>query len=159
MKHAIALLSVAVLVLAQAPATRQESNKALLLEFFRLGGDRAARTKMLAENYVQHNPRFLKMDQSTGKSGQQAWGAAIAAAEGHARLTDTRFSLRSVPVAMIAEGEYVASFYKTTLPDPDEPAKSYEAFNFELVRFANGKLAEHWDAVQLEQGWRRELEK
>jgi predicted SnoaL-like aldol condensation-catalyzing enzyme len=143
---------------SESPAT-QEANKNLLLEFFRLGADLDARTAMLSEDYTQHNPRFLKMDEVTGLHGRAAWGGAIRVAQGHARLTDTDFSLRSAPVALLAEGDLVGGVYKTTRPDPGDPAKTYEAFNFELVRFSNGSLAEHWDAVTLAPSWRTELEK
>jgi predicted SnoaL-like aldol condensation-catalyzing enzyme len=136
-----------------------EANKNLLLEFFRLGGDLEGRRKMLTDDYVQHNPRFLKMDETTGKKGGDAWKAALETAQGHARLTDPTFSLRSTPVAMLAEGDYVVAIYRATVPDPDDPTKTYEAFNFELVRFKDGKLAEHWDALKLAPGWRTELEK
>jgi len=154
----------AVALSAQAPdaakpePNKLEANKKLLMEFFRLGADLDARTKMLADDYTQHNPRFLKMDEATHLEGKAAWAGAIRAAQGHARLTDPAFSLRSTPIAVIAEGDYVIAVYKATLPDPDEPSKSYEAFNFELVRIKDGKLAEHWDALKLTPGWKHELE-
>ena len=140
-------------------AGKLEANKKLLLEFFRLGPNLDARTQMLTDDYTQHNPRFLKMDEATGLKGKQAWGGAIHAAQNHARLTDPDFSLRSAPVAIVAEGDYVVAIYKTTLPDPDDPSKTYEAFNFEMVRLKDGKLAEHWDALKLTKGWKTELEK
>ena len=139
-------------------AAKLEANKNLLFDFFRLGGNLDARTQMLADDYTQHNPRFLKMDETTRKTGRDAWAAAIRGAQNHARLTDPDFNLRSTPVAVVAEGVYVAAFYKATLPDPDDPSKTYEAFNFELVRIKDGKLAEHWDAVKLAKGWKTELE-
>jgi predicted SnoaL-like aldol condensation-catalyzing enzyme len=139
-------------------AERLEGNKKLLLEFFRLGADREARMKMLAEDYVQHNPRFLEMDKITGKHGREAWGAAQPAAAGHARLTDTDFNLRSVPVILMAEDDAVIGIFKANLPDPDDSSRSYEAFNFEAVRIKDGLLTEHWDAVKLAPGWRTELE-
>jgi predicted SnoaL-like aldol condensation-catalyzing enzyme len=143
---------------APSSASTLEANKKLLLEFFRLGANREARMKMLAADYIQHNPRFLEMDKMTGKTGREAWGAAQSAAAGHARLTDTDFSLRSLPVILMAEGDYVIGIYKATLPDPDDTSRTYEAFNFEAVRFKDGLLAEHWDAVKFAPGWRTELE-
>jgi predicted SnoaL-like aldol condensation-catalyzing enzyme len=136
-----------------------DANKKVLLEFFRLGANLDARTQMLTDDYTQHNPRFLRMDEVTGFKGKQAWGAAIRAAQDHARLTDPDFSLRSIPVAIVAEGDYVVAIYKATLPDPDDPSKTYEAFNFEMVRVKDGKLAEHWDALKLTKGWKTEREK
>jgi predicted SnoaL-like aldol condensation-catalyzing enzyme len=155
----------AVLILAAAALRAQEgpdkleANKKVLLDFFRLGPDLDARTRMLTDDYTQHNPRFLKMDEATGLKGKPAWAAAIRAGQNHARLTDPNFSLRSTPVAIVAEGDLVVAIYKATLPDPDDPSKTYEAFNFEMVRLQDGKLAEHWDALKLAKGWRTELEK
>ena len=143
----------------QTNAAQLAANKKVLLDFFHLGSDLNARTQMLADDYQQHNPRFLKMDEVTGLKGKPAWAAAIRGAQGHARLTDPNFSLRSTPVAIVAEGEYVVAIYKATLPDPDDPSKTYEAFNFEMVRVKDGKLAEHWDALKLAKGWRTELER
>ena len=144
---------------AKLEASKLEANKKVLLDFFRLGPDLDARTRMLTDDYTQHNPRFLKMDEATGLKGKAAWAAAIRAAQGHARLTDPNFRLRSTPVAIVAEGDFVVAIYKATLPDPDDPSKTYEAFNFEMVRLKDGKLAEHWDALKLAKGWRTELEK
>ena len=153
------LMLAAVAASAQdADAAKLQANKKVLFDFFRLGPDLDARTQMLAGDYRQHNPRFLKMDEVTGLQGRAAWAAAIRGAQDHARLTDPGFNLRSAPVAVVAEGEYVVAIYKATLPDPDDPSKTYEAFNFEMVRVKDGKLAEHWDALRLSKGWRTELE-
>jgi predicted SnoaL-like aldol condensation-catalyzing enzyme len=156
-----ALLMLTVPMLAQTPAdaAKLDANKKVLLEFFHLGANLDARTQMLSEDYTQHNPRFVKMDEVTHRKGREAWGAAIRAAQNHARLTDPDFSLRSTPVAIVAEGDYVVAIYKATLPDPDDPSKTYEAFNFEMVRIKDGKLAEHWDALKLAKGWKTEIEK
>jgi predicted SnoaL-like aldol condensation-catalyzing enzyme len=156
-----ALLVFAGSLLAQAPndAAKLDANKKLLLEFFRLGSNLDARKQMLTSDYIQHNPRFLKMDEVTHLKGREAWGAAIRTAQNHARVTDPDFNLRSTPVAIIAEGDFVVAISKATLPDPDDPSKTYEAFNFEMVRVQDGKLAEHWDALKLGKGWMTELEK
>jgi predicted SnoaL-like aldol condensation-catalyzing enzyme len=156
-----ALLVVAASLFAQAPndAAKLDANKKLLLEFFRLGSNLDARKQMLNSDYIQHNPRFLKLDEVTHLKGGEAWSAAIRTAQNHARLTDPDFNLRSAPVAVIAEGDYVVAIFKATMPDPDDPSKTYEAFNFEMVRVQDGKLAEHWDALKLAKGWMTELEK
>ena len=159
MPMAAVLILAAVALRAQDSASELEAKKKVLLDFFRFGPDLDARTRMLTDDYTQHNPRFLKMDEATGLKGKPAWAAAIRAAQNHARLTDPDFSLRSTPVAIVAEGDLVVAIYKATLPDPDDPSKKYEAFNFEMVRLENGKLAEHWDALKLAKGWRTELEK
>lgn len=137
-----------------AEAARLEANKQVLMKFFALGGDLEARKKMLTDDYIQHNPRFVEL---TGATGSQAWYDAINMARGRIRVTDPDFNLRSTPVILMAEGDLVTAIYKTVLPNPDDPTKTYEAFNFETVRIRDGKLAEHWDALKLEKGWKEGL--
>jgi len=132
-------------------AARLEANKQVLLKFFALAGDIEGRRKMLTDDYIQHNPRFIAL---TGAHGSQAWVDAITTARGKIRVTDPDFNLRSTPVILMAEGDLVTAIYKAVLPDPDDPSKTYEAFNFETVRIRDGKLAEHWDALKLEKGWK-----
>lgn len=133
-----------------AEAARLEANKQVLMKFFALAGDVEARKKMLTDDYKQHNPRFVEL---TGPTGSQAWADAINTARGRIRVTDPDFNLRSTPVILMAEGDLVTAIYKAVLPNPDDPSKTYEAFNFETVRIRDGKLAEHWDALKLEKGW------
>ena len=156
-RHSIAIVLLSSTAFAQAPQLL-ETNKNVLVDFFRLGQNLDARANMLTPDYVQHNPRFLKMDQQTGKKNREAWAAALRAAAGHAKLTDSDFNLRSTPVAVVAEGDLVVAIYRATLPDPNDPSKTYEAFNFEMVRVKDGKLAEHWDGLKLSKGWQTELE-
>ena len=138
-----------------AEEARLEANKQILMKFLALAGDLEARKLMLTDDYRQHNPRFVAL---TGAVGGQAWYDALMMARGKVRLTDPDFNLRNTPVILMAEGDLVTAIYKTVLPDPDDPSKTYEAFNFETVRIRDGKLAEHWDALKLEKGWRTGLD-
>lgn len=137
-----------------AEAARLEANKQVLMRFFALGGDLEARKKMLTDDYVQHNPRLIAL---TGPIGPQAWFDALNMARGRIRVTDPDFNLRSPTVILMAEGDLVTAIYKAVLPDPDDPSKTYEAFNFESVRIRDGKLVEHWDGLKLEKGWKAGL--
>ncbi len=65
-----------------AEAARLEANKQVLMKFFALGGDLEARKKMLTDDYIQHNPRFVEL---TGSVGSQAWFDAINMARGRIR--------------------------------------------------------------------------
>jgi predicted SnoaL-like aldol condensation-catalyzing enzyme len=146
-------LVVAMPVIAQQSpeeAARLEANKQLVLKFFAtpVGEERR---KMLTDDYIQHNPRFVEL---TGMHGSQAWLDALNMARGKIRVTDPDFNLRSTPVILMAEGDLVTAIYKAVLPNPDDPSKTYEAFNFETLRIRDGKLAEHWDALKLEKGWK-----
>jgi predicted SnoaL-like aldol condensation-catalyzing enzyme len=46
---------------------------------------------------------------------------------------------------VIAECEFVSVVWKRSLPDPDEPSRTWEAFGFDTFRIRDGRLAEHWD--------------
>ena len=51
-----------------------EANKQILLDFFSFDGPRDVRAeRFMTEDYIQHNPRLLKMDEITGASGRQSW--------------------------------------------------------------------------------------
>jgi predicted SnoaL-like aldol condensation-catalyzing enzyme len=153
---------IASVIFAQTPpeATQLERNKQLLLDFFNYQGDPVARAaRFFTEDYIQHNPRFLKMNEVTHASGREAWVRANQAARGHARLVvNGGISLRN-PILVMAEGDLVTALYRAVLPDPDDKLKTYEAFTFETFRIKDGKFTEHWDGVQLAPGWRTELEK
>jgi predicted SnoaL-like aldol condensation-catalyzing enzyme len=141
---------------AQAPDL--QANKQLLLDFFHFQGTREERAeRFLADDYVQHNPRFLAMDRITGAKGREAWVAAQNEAQKRGiRLVDLAgISLRSDPVILMAEGDLVTAVYKGTMTDPDGSGREWEIFAFETVRIRNGKFTEHWDQVSLAPGWNK----
>ncbi|MAY01694.1 MAG: hypothetical protein CMQ38_01805 [Gammaproteobacteria bacterium] len=135
---------------------REDANKQLLLDFFDFEGSGEERMEQfLAEDYIQHNPRFLAMDEFTGASGNRAWVEARleARARGGIPLVDLGGIRLRDPVIVMAEDDLVTAIYKGDLPDPDNPGETYEAFAFETFRVQDGKFTEHWDQVTLEAGW------
>jgi predicted SnoaL-like aldol condensation-catalyzing enzyme len=141
---------------AFAQDAQLEANKKLLLDFFHFQGTREERAaKFLADDYIQHNPRFLAMDKITGAKGREAWVAAQDEAQKRGiRLVDLNgISLRSDPVVLMAEGDLVTAIYKGTMKDPDGSGREWEIFAFETVRVRDGKFTEHWDQVTLAAGW------
>jgi predicted SnoaL-like aldol condensation-catalyzing enzyme len=133
---------------------RLAANKKVAIDNFQFQGSREDRARIfLAEDYVQHNPRFLTMDRITGAHGREAWLKASGAAQGRSLVNLGGISLRNLPVIVMAEGNLVLLVYKGVLPDPDAPSKTYEAFAFEAYRIRDGMLAEHWDQVTLTPGW------
>jgi len=137
------------------PSAREglAANKKVAIDNFQFQGSRDDRARMfLAEDYVQHNPRFLKMDRITGARGREAWLKASGAAQGRPLVNLGGISLRNLPVIVMAEGDLVLLVYKGVLPDPDAPSKTYEAFAFEAYRVRDGMLAEHWDQVTVTPG-------
>jgi predicted SnoaL-like aldol condensation-catalyzing enzyme len=148
--------------LAAAPAfaavpTVEQADKQIIDDFFmagQAGMSREARAaKFQADGYIQHNPRFLKMDETTGQRGRAAWIAA--GPEGQkrgVRLVDQGIPLRN-PVILMAEGDLVHAVYRGRILDPARPGESYEAFAFETVRVKGGQFTEHWDGVRLTADW------
>lgn len=141
---------------AQMNSDPLAANKQLLLDFFSFrGSDIERMEQFMAEDYVQHNPRFLAMDKFTGATGNRAWvEARIEARErGGIPLVDLGGIRLSNPIIVMAEDDLVTAIYKGDLPNPDSPQETYEAFAFETFRVRDGKFTEHWDQVTLKAGW------
>jgi predicted SnoaL-like aldol condensation-catalyzing enzyme len=141
----------------QVPQQQLDANKQLLLDFFNApaGLTREQRSaRIQSEDYIQHNPRFLRMDAITGATGRQAW---VKAGDEANRRGITLVDLGGIrlrdPVILMAECDLVTAIYRGVLPDPDDKSKTYEAFAFEVFRVKDGKVTEHWDQVQLSAGW------
>ena len=132
-----------------------DANKQLLLDFFAHPGPRPVRAEMfLADDYIQHNPRLLRIDEITGASGRESWLQGFLEAERRGiRLVDLNGIQLRNPIIIMAECDLVTAIYRGSVEDPDNPGRTYEAFAFETVRVRDGKLAEHWDQVTLDSGW------
>ena len=46
-----------------------------------------------------------------------------------------------------AEGEYVTLSFVREYDDPTQKGKKYTTTWFDMFRFENGKIAEHWDSA------------
>lgn len=163
---AIAWLTTSLSAVAQTPEpgacdmTQAElnANKQLLLDFFAYQGAREERAeRFLAEDYIQHNPRLLRVDELTGASGRASWVEGFLESERRGiQLVDLGgISLRDPPIILMAECDLVTAIYRGVREDPDDPSRTYEAFAFETVRIRDGQFAEHWDQVTLAEGWMR----
>jgi predicted SnoaL-like aldol condensation-catalyzing enzyme len=139
------------------PQATLDANKKLLNDFFESGRtmSREERSKKFqADNYVQHNPRALRIDEFTGAKGRDAWVKAFEeAARRKVALVDLGGIALRDPIIVMAECDLVTAIYKGVLKDPDDPTRTYEAFAFETVRVKDGKFTEHWDQVTLAPGW------
>lgn len=93
-------------------------------------GDIEFAKSVVADNYIQHNPLV-----KTGKVGFLEFLNMLSSLP-KPQLTNKPF------MRFIAEGEYVAVHSKM-------PFMGKENAVVDLYRIENGKLAEHWDAVQV----------
>jgi predicted SnoaL-like aldol condensation-catalyzing enzyme len=145
----------ALLVTASAAAQGLTANEQLLIDFFDFTGSRAARAeRFLTRDYIQHNPRFLRIDEVTGATGRRAWVRAFeeAGRRGIQLVALPGIPLRN-PIIVMHDGDLVFAVYRGMRPQPDAPGSTYEAFAFESFRIRDGKFSEHWDPVRLAPGW------
>jgi len=131
------------------------ANKQLLLDFFAFTGPREERAqRFMNDDYIQHNPRLLRVDEITGATGRQSWLQGFQESQRRGiQLVDLGGIQLDNPIILMAECDLVTAIYKGVLDDPNNPGRTYEAFAFETVRVRDGKFAEHWDQVTLDPGW------
>jgi predicted SnoaL-like aldol condensation-catalyzing enzyme len=141
---------------AQSAATGPLSaDEQLIIDFFGFSGSREVRAeRFMTPDYVQHNPRFLRMNDITGATGNQAWVAAGAEAQrrGIQLVALPGIPLRN-PIIVLEDGDLVHAIYRGTRPDPATASGTYDVFAFESFRIRDGRFSEHWDQVRLAKGW------
>lgn len=110
----------------------QEKNKANAIAFYRMafeGNPGQAVELYLGDNYIQHNP-----DVADGKAGFVAYFDRM-----QEKYPDKQIEF----VRTVAEGDLVALHTHQTWPGNDEYV-TMDFFRFD----ENGKIVEHWDAIQ-----------
>lgn len=115
-----------------ATATQEQKNLALVLKFSEAAfnqHDADVAGPMLAENYIQHNPRV-----PDGRAGFLQFMKATASA---------RPNFKSTILRSTASGDLVWTHVKIG----DGSGKS-DIVLVNIFRVADGKIAEHWDVVQ-----------
>jgi predicted SnoaL-like aldol condensation-catalyzing enzyme len=113
-------------------------NKKAAYDFFRivLRGRRLDQAeKYMRDDYIQHNPNA-----DTGLKGFKEYFEKLG---GPMAIPDTLPGL----VAIQAEGNYVTLSFVREYDDPVHKGQKYTTTWFDMFRFENGKIAEHWDCA------------
>ena len=125
-------------VLLQSKDSKLAANKKAAYDFFRivLRGRHLDQTeKYLGSGYMQHNPNV-----ETGIEGFKTYFSKLG---GPIAIPETLPGL----VAIQADGDYVTLSFVREYDDPANPGKKYTTTWFDMFRFENGKIAEHWDSA------------
>ena len=131
-----------------ASVSQFEANKNVVREFYKhFPADPEAASQVLADDYVEHAPRFVGYNQVHHVSGKQGFlQATKSILGGISRGGEKGAPPVRVPELTMAEGDLVTFIWKRPVTDPTNPSQTYDAFTFDTYRVKNGKLAEHWDA-------------
>jgi len=125
-------------VLLKSNDKKLAANKKAAYDFFRIvlrGLHLDQADKYMLDSYIQHNPNA-----DTGLKGFKEYFTKLG---GPKAIPDTLPGL----VAIQAEGDYVTLSFVRELDDPTAKGKKYTTTWFDMFRFENGKIAEHWDSA------------
>jgi predicted SnoaL-like aldol condensation-catalyzing enzyme len=92
--------------------------------------------KVMAASYIQHNPNV-----PTGRAAFVEFFSKIRKPE------PIKPEWKNKPTLTIVSGPYVFFMFKREEKDPDDPARTYPAYWFDMVRVENGLIQEHWDSA------------
>jgi predicted SnoaL-like aldol condensation-catalyzing enzyme len=124
--------------LLQSKDKKLAANKKAAYDFYRivLRGLRLDQAdKYMLDSYIQHNPNA-----DTGMKGFKAYFVKLGGPKPIPEKIDGL-------VAIQAEGDYVTMSFVREYDDPKEKGKKYTTTWFDMYRFENGKIAEHWDSA------------
>jgi len=92
--------------------------------------------KVMAPTYIQHNPTV-----PTGRA------AFVEYFSSRRKPEPLQAGWKNKPTLMFASGPYVFVLVKQQKMDPNDPAQTYPAYWFDMVRVDNGMIQEHWDTA------------
>jgi len=124
--------------LLKASDPKLAANKKAAYDFLRIvlrGRHLDQAEKYMKVDYMQHNPNA-----DTGIKGFKEYFEKLG---GPTDIPNTLDGL----VAVQAEGEYVTLSFVREYDDPTAAGKKYTTTWFDMFRFENGKIAEHWDSA------------
>jgi predicted SnoaL-like aldol condensation-catalyzing enzyme len=133
---ALVLLTAGVCNLQAQNAALEAKNQKFVLEWYReliANGHVELADKYIANDYVDHDPNI--------NGGRTEFVAYY----GKATKKPVKAALATQPDRMFSKDDYVVLVWE--LSDKDAKGNTYKYNVFDVVRLANGKIAEHWNSV------------
>lgn len=132
---AFALASAAALT-AQGDTSQEAKNQKLVMNWYQevvANGHVELAPKYMADDYMEHNPNY--------PGGRVEFVKYF----GRTPAKPIQAALPTKPDRVFAKGDYVVIVWE--LGDTDAKGKAYKYNTYDVVRVANGKIAEHWDSA------------
>lgn len=126
------------------PDPQLRANKRLAYDMWRTilnAGQVEAADRYLAESYIQHNP--------TAPTGRDAFKQIFSSFV--PRQETVPETIQNPVVTILAEGDLVVMAFVTEYPEPDGSG-TYTSTHFDMFRIESGRIAEHWDSIQIRAG-------
>jgi predicted SnoaL-like aldol condensation-catalyzing enzyme len=121
------------------------TNKRLAYDLWRTvlnAGQVEAADRFLSPDYIQHNP--------TAPTGLEAFKQIFSSFV--PRQDEVPETIQNPVVTIIAEGDLVIMAFISEYPEPDGSGRTYTSTHFDMFRIENGRVAEHWDSIQIAPG-------
>lgn len=125
--------------------TAQEAhNKQLALDMWQaviVDYDPEAVLRYISPDYIQHNPAVPPGRDFLYNAVKELRAERDAKPDAPVHTTKRL-------VEAVAEGDLVVLTWYVDVADPDDPAKTYVASSFDMFRFRDGMIVEHWDDIR-----------
>ncbi len=132
------------LALLQSDDPQLAANKRVVFDLWRSvlnAGHVEVADRLLTESYIQHNPSA-----PTGRAAFKEIFSSFVP-----RQDEVPDLIQDPLVTIVAEGDYVVMAF-VDARDAEDGSGPYTSTHFDMFRLENGRIAEHWDSVQLSAG-------
>ena len=96
--------------------------------------------KYISPDYIQHDPAV--------PPGRQFLYEAVKELQAEkAENPNAKPHTTKRVIDVLAEGDLVVMVFEVDVPEPDDPSKTYVANAFDMLRYKDGVIVEHWDDI------------
>ncbi len=97
--------------------------------------------KYISPDYLQHNP-------AVPPGREFLYEAVKDLAAEKAKSPDAVPHTTKRLIHAFADGDLVTLVWDLDVPEPDKPGQTYIGYSFDMFRFEDGMIVEHWDDVR-----------